>query len=207
MRFGFAAVEMSLLAEQPDQPATTLVGVGLVVGDDVAHPGLLVVSVRAAQRGHVHVFAGDAAHDVGSGDEHPALRGHDDDIGQRGPVGRAAGGEADHHRDLRDVSGRPDHRLEYQPDRVQRAHSLGQSRAAGMPDAHDRALLFDGGVVSVDDVGAALEPHGAAHHGAVGGERDGAQAIDGACGREHSGAITLVQQLETAVVKKPAQSQ
>jgi hypothetical protein len=97
MRLGLAAVEMSLLAEQSDQPTTTLVGVGLVVGDDVAHPGLLVVRVGAAQRGHVDVFAGDTAHDVGPGDEHPALRRHDHHVGQRGPVSGAAGGEADHH--------------------------------------------------------------------------------------------------------------
>ncbi len=97
MRLGFAAVEMPLLAEQSDQPATTLVRVGLVVGDDVAHPGLLVVSVRAAKRRHVDVFAGNAAHDVGPGDEHPAVRRHHDDVGQRRPVGRAPGGETDHH--------------------------------------------------------------------------------------------------------------
>jgi hypothetical protein len=46
---GLAAVEMSLLAEQSDQPTATLVGVELVVGDNVAHPGLLVMGVRAAE--------------------------------------------------------------------------------------------------------------------------------------------------------------
>ena len=155
---GLAAVEMALLAEQSDQPAAALVGVELVVGDDVAHPRLLVVGVRAAERRHVDVLAGDTAHDVGSGDEHPAVRRHHDDVGQRRPVGGAAGREADDHRDLRDVAGRPDHRLEHQTDRVQRLYALGQPRTAGVPDAHDRALLLDGGVVGVDDV-ARNPPH------------------------------------------------
>ena len=134
-RLGLAAVEMALLAEQSDQPAAALVGVELVVGDDVAHAGLLVVGVRAAERRHVDVLAGDAAHDVGSGDEHPAVRRHHDDVGQRGPVGGAARGEADDHRDLRDVTRRADHRLEDQADRVQRLDALGQPRTAGVPDA------------------------------------------------------------------------
>ena len=198
---------MSLLAEQSDQPATALVGVVLVVGDDVAHAGLLVVGVRATERGHVDVLTGDAADDVGSGDEHPALRRHDDDVGQRRPVGGTAGGEADDDRDLRDVTRRPDHRLEDQPDGVQRLDALGQPGAAGVPDADDRALLLDGGVVGVDDVRAALDPHRAAHHGAVGAECDGAHAVDGPAGREHAGAVTLVQQFDAAVVEEPAQSQ
>lgn len=91
---GLAAIEMPLLAEQSDQPAPTVVGVEFVVGDDVAHPGLLVVGLRPTERGHVDVLAGDAAHHVGPGDEHPAFRRHDDDVGQRRSVGGAAGGAA-----------------------------------------------------------------------------------------------------------------
>ena len=149
---GLGPVEMALLAEQSDQAAAALVGVELVVGDDVAHAGLLVVGVRAAEGGHVDVLAGDAADDVGAGDEHPALGRHDDDVGQCGAVGGAAGGEADDDGDLRDVARRADHRLEHQADGVQCLDALGQPGAAGVPDADDRALLLDGGVVGVDDV-------------------------------------------------------
>ena len=204
---GLVPVEMALLAEQSDQPAAALVGVELVVGDDVAHAGLLVVGLRTAERRHVDVLAGDAAHHVGPGDEHPALRRHDDDVGQRRAVGGAAGGEADDHRDLRDVAGRADHGLEHQADRVQRLHALGQPRTAGVPDAHDRALLLDGGVVGVDDVRAALDAHRAAHDGAVGAERDGAHTVDGARGGQHAGAVALVQQLDGVVVEESAQAQ
>ena len=125
---------------------------------------------------------------------------HHDDVGQGGPVCGAARGEADDHRDLRDVTRRPDHRLEDQADRVQRLDALGQPGTTGMPDADDRALLLDGGVVGVDDVGAALHAHRATHHGPVGAERDGPDTVDGARGGEHARAVTLVQQLEGAVV-------
>ena len=46
---GLGAVEMALLAEQSDQAAAALVGVEFVVGDDVAHTGLLVMGLRAAE--------------------------------------------------------------------------------------------------------------------------------------------------------------
>ena len=166
-----------------------------------------MVGVGAAERRHVDVLAGDAADHVRPGDEHPALRRHHDDVGQRGPVGGPAGGEADHHRDLRDVARRPDHRLEHQPDRVQRLHTLGQPRPAGVPDTDDRALLLDGGVVGIDDVPAALHTHGAAHDGAVGAERDGAHAVDRARRGQHARAVPLVQQLDAAVVEERAQAQ
>lgn len=117
---GLAAVEMALLAEQSDQPAAALVGVELVVGDDVADAGLLVVRLRATEGDHVDVLAGDAADHVGAGHEDLALRGHHDDVGQRRAVGRAADRETDDDRDLRDVTGGADHRLEDQAHRVQR---------------------------------------------------------------------------------------
>ena len=204
---GLGPVEVALLAEVADQPAAAGVGVELVVGDDVAHTRLLVVGVRAAEGGHVDVLAGDAADHVGSGDEHPALGRHDDDVGQCRAVGGATRGEADDDGDLRDVARCADHRLEDQADGVQGLDALGQPGAAGMPDADDRALLLDGGVVGVDDVGAALHTHRAAHHGAVGAERDGAHPVDGAGRGQHARAVPLVQQLDAAVVEEGGQPQ
>ena len=124
---------------------------------------------------HVDVLAGDRAHDVRSGDEHPAAGRHDHQVGERRAVGGAAGGRAEHDRDLRHPAGRADHRLEHQADRVQRVDALGQPRAAGMPQPDDRHPLANRGVDGVDDVPAALGPHRAAHHGGVGAERDHAR--------------------------------
>ncbi len=202
---GLRPVEMALLAEQPDQVPAARVGVGFVVGGDVAHPGLLVVGVGPAEGGHVDVLAGDAAHHVGTGHEHPAVRGHHDDVGERRPVGGAAGGEADDHRDLWDVSRGADHRLEHAAARVQRPHPLGEPGTAGVPETDDRALVLDGGVVGLDDVGAALHAHGTAHDGAVGAERDGAHTVDGAGRRQHTGAVTFMQQLDAALVEERGQ--
>lgn len=123
-----------------------------------------------------------------------------------GPGG-AAGGETDDHRDLRDVAGRADHGFEHLAYRVQRPHTFSQPGTTRMPDAHDGTLVFDGSVVGVDDVRAPLDAHGAAHHGAVGAERDGAHTVDGARRGQHSGAVTLVQQFHAAVVEEVAQPQ
>ena len=160
------------------------------------------MGLGAAERLHIDVLAGDAAHDIGTGHEDPALRRHDDDIGQGRPVGVAARGEADDDGDLRDVAGGPDHGLENQAHRVQCPHTLSQPGAAGMPDTHDRALLGDGEVIGVDDVLASLDTHGSAHHGAVGTERDGAHTVDGARGGEDAGTVPLVQQFHAVVVEE-----
>ena len=77
-----------------------------------------MVGVWPAEAGHVDVLAGDAAHHVGSGHEDPTFGSHDDDVGQRRSVGGTAGRETDHDRDLRDIARGPDHRFEYQADRV-----------------------------------------------------------------------------------------
>lgn len=85
---------------------------------------------------------------------------------------------------------------------MQGLHTLGQPRTAGVPDTHDGALLLDGGVVGVDDVAATLDTHGAAHDGAVGAEGDGPDSVDRARGGQHTRAVTLMQQLDAAVVEE-----
>ena len=146
--------------------------VGLGVGHDVHHAGLAAVRRRAAERLHVDLLAGHRLDHVRSGDEDPAVRRHDHDVGQRRPVGGAAGGRAEHDGDLRDPAGGPDHRGEHLADAVQRLDALGQPGAAGVPQADHRDALADRRVDRVDDVPAALVAHRAAHPGAVGAERD-----------------------------------
>ena len=205
--FGLVAVEMTLLAEQSDKATPSLVGVDLVVGDDVADPRLLVVRLGTTQRRHVDVLAGHAADHVGPGDEHAAIRRHHDDVGECGAVRGTTGREADHHRYLRDVARRADHGLEHQSDCVQGLYPLRQPRPARMPDAHDRALLLDREVVGVHDVPAALDPHRAAHDSAIGAERNGANAVDGAGRSKHAGPVALVQKPEAPVIEEGGQPQ
>jgi hypothetical protein len=76
---------------------------GLVVRVD---PGLGVVGARAAEFLEGDVLAGDGLDHVRAGDEHVrGLVDHDDEVGQRGGVDRAAGGRAHDQRDLRDDAG------------------------------------------------------------------------------------------------------
>ena len=85
--------------------------------------------------------------------------------------------------------------------------ALRQSSAAGVPDAHDRTLFVDREVVGIDDVATAVDTHRPAHDGAIGAERDGAQAIDGAGGGLDSGLIPLVQRFDAAIVEEVSQPQ
>ena len=110
----------------------------LGLGEDVHDAGAPAVRLGAAEPQHVDVLAGDRADHVGAGHEDPALRAEDHDVGQRRAVRRAAGGGAEHHRDLRDLAGGLRHHLEDPADRVQRQHALGQPGAAGVPQADDR---------------------------------------------------------------------
>ena len=119
-------------------------------------PTAPAVGVRPAELLHVDVLAGHRPDDVRTGDEHPAGRAHDHQVGQRRAVGGAAGRGAEHHGDLRHPAGGAHHRREHLADRVQRRDALGQPGAAGVPDAdrpgtRSRSARVDG----VDDVPAA----------------------------------------------------
>ena len=179
--------------------------VGLGVGDDVHDTGLAAVGGRAAERLHVDLLAGHRLDDVRSGDEDPAVRRHDHDVGQRRPVGRAAGGRAEHHGDLRNPPGGADDRGEHLADPVERLDALGQSGAAGMPQPDDRDALADRHVDGVDDVPAALVAHRTAHPGAVGAEGDHLGAVDPAADRPHPGGVGGVQPGQGALVEQRRQ--
>jgi hypothetical protein len=81
-------------------------------GEDVHDAGPAAVRLRSTEAQHVDVLAGDRPDDVRAGDEDPALGAEDHDVGQRRPVGRAAGSRAEHDGDLRDLARRARHHLE-----------------------------------------------------------------------------------------------
>ena len=66
----------------------------VVLGDEVDHARVNHVGVGSAQRLGGDLLAGDLLDDLGPGDEHLGLAGHDDEVGQRGRIGRAAGAGA-----------------------------------------------------------------------------------------------------------------
>ena len=177
----------------------------LGLGEDVHDAGAAAVRLGAAEPQHVDVLAGHRADDVRAGHEDPALGAEDHDVGERRAVRRAAGGRAEHDRDLRDLAGGLGHRLEDPADRVQRQHALGQPGAAGVPEPDDRDPVGHRAVVGVDDDLAADVAHRAAHDGGVGAERDDGRAVDLADGGEHAGVVVGGDQLERALVDQRRQ--
>ena len=103
------------------------------------------------------------------------------------------------------LPGRLRHRVEDQSHRVQGQHTLREARAAGVPETDDRRLVGDGALVRLDDHGAAVVAHRAAHDRRVGAEGDGVRAVDGADGREHAAVVVLADQLEAAGVEEGRQ--
>ena len=155
--------DLALVAEQRRQAAGLVVRVAPACRcDDVHDAGAAAVRLRAAEAQRVDVLAGDRADDVRAGDEDPAVRAEDDDVGERGAVRGAAGGRAEHDRDLRHLAGRAGHDREDLADGVQGHHALAQPGAAGVPEADDRDALGERALVGGEDRLAAGLAHRAA---------------------------------------------
>ena len=153
--------------------------------DDAAAP---TVRLGTAEAQHVDVLAGDRADDVGAGDEDAALGAEDHDVGERRAVGRAAGGRAEHDRDLRDPSRDAGHDREDHADGVQALDALAQASAAGVPEPDDRYAVGKGATVGDEDHLAPADAHRAALDGRVGAEDDDGGAVRGA-GRRDDAAV------------------
>ena len=171
-------VERALLAEQRRYPACLEKGVVLRFRGQVHDTGAAVVSVRAAEARHVDPLAGHAAHHLGAGDEHACLRSHDDDVGERRAVGRAAGGRPEDDGDLRHEPGRARHGGEYATDALERVDVLAQPGARGVPEPDDRASVGHRRLDRGDDPGAFHGSDRAAGHGPVRAVREDRVAIN-----------------------------
>ena len=69
--------------QEAEQALADLDGVGVVLGDEVDHAGVHHVGIGAAERLGGDLLAGHLLDDLGPGDEHLGLAGHDDEVGQR----------------------------------------------------------------------------------------------------------------------------
>ena len=56
---------------------------------------------------------------------------------------------------------------------MERLDAFSQTRATGVPEAHDGGLFLDSGIDGFDEVFATVDAHGATHHGSVRAEGDG----------------------------------
>ena len=187
---GATQVDLALTAEQVDEHPGLAQRVGLTVGGEVDDPAL-GVGRRTAEPFSVDVLAGHLAHDVRTGDQHPTVRRHHDEVGERGTVRGAAGCRADHDRQLQHPAAGADLRGENSGDRIEAGDALAQPRPTGVPDTDDRQLLGDGLVGDRGDGPAADRAQGPTLHGRIGRERQHLAAADLAAG-DHD-AIDLLE--------------
>src|SRR5205823_2913203 len=144
-------------------PAAQVQRVLVVVGDEVDDAGVGHVRVGAAQRLGGDLFAGHLPDDLGPGDEHLGLARLNDEVGQRGGVGGAAGAGAADDRDLGHGAGEHDVGVEDTAVAGQRVDALLDAGAAGVVEEHERAAALErqlhhvGDLVGVDLAGGAAE--------------------------------------------------
>ena len=144
-----------------------------------ATPDLRVVGHRAAERLEVDLLARDRLDDLGAGDEHVrGLLHHEDEVGHRGGVDRAARARAHDQRDLRDHARALDVADEHVAVGAERDDALLDPRAAGVVDADDRAADLGRQVHDLDHLLAHDLAQRAAEHGEVLGEHADAAAVD-----------------------------
>ena len=94
--------------QEAEQALADLDGLLVVLGDEVNHAGVRHVRIGAAECLGGDLLAGDLLDDLGPGDEHLGLAGHDDEVGQGRRVGRAAGAGPADQGDLGDGPGKFD---------------------------------------------------------------------------------------------------
>ena len=146
-----------VLRQVRQQRADVVERVVLVVGQVVRDARAGVVRRRAAELLEAHVLAGHGADDVRPGDEHVRRAvGHDDEVGQRGGVHRAARRRAEDQADLRDDARGGDVAAEDLGELRQARDALLDARAAAVADADQRHA---GAQREVHDLGDLLPVH------------------------------------------------
>ena len=109
----------------------------------MGHAALGRMNRSAAQLFLRHLFAGHGLHDLRAGNEHiAAALAHQDEVGQRGRINRAAGARSENSRDLRDNARSEDVALEDFGITGQTVHALLDTRAARIVDSDHRSPVF-----------------------------------------------------------------
>ncbi len=173
-----------VLRQERHQVARVLEQRVLVVGRQVGDARLGVVRHRAAQLLERDLLAGDRLDDVGPGDEHVrGLLHHEDEVGDRRRVDRAARAGAHDQADLRDHARA--HHVAHEDVAVgaERDDALLDPRAARVVDADDRAADLRGQVHDLAHLLGHDLAERAAEDGEVLAEDADAAAVDRAVAR------------------------
>ena len=162
----------------------------LVGGHEVRDPALGLVGPGAAQLLELDVLTGDGLDDVGSGDEHVrGLVDHDDEVGDRRRVDRAARARAHDQRDLRDHPGGLHVAVEDLAVLGEGDDALLDAGAAGVVDPDDRGAGLERHVHDLDDLLAEHLAQRAAEDGEVLGEDEHLSTVDGAVAGDDAVAV------------------
>ena len=124
------------------------------------------------------LFAGHRLDDLGAGQEHGALAGHDDKVGERRRVDGAAGARPENDRDLRHDAGSEHVAHEHFAVGGEAAHAFLDTRAARVVEADHRDTGLERHVLDAADLLRLHFRERAAHHGEVLGEHRDAPAVD-----------------------------
>lgn len=156
------------------------------------------MDVGAAEAVLGDLLAGHRLDDVRAGDEH--LRGladHEDEVGEGGAVGRAAGARAEHHRDLRDDAGGPGVALEDAAVAGEGGDALLDAGAGAVVQGDQRGTGRDGHVHDLVDLGGVGLAEGAAEDPEVVRVDEDRAALDRApAGDDTVGVVLLRLQAE-----------
>ena len=166
--------------QEAEQAAADQDRLVVVLGDEVDDARMRHVGVGAAQGLGGDLLAGHLLDDLGPGDEHLGLAGHDDEVGQRRGVGRPAGAGAADQRDLRHGAGELDVGEEDPAVAGERVDALLHAGPAGVVDEDERAAgLSASSITSATLLAVDLAGRAAQDGEVLAGQVDEA-AVDGA---------------------------
>jgi hypothetical protein len=165
----------------------------IVVEGQVGNAGLAGVRDGTTEFLGRHLFVGHGLHHLGTGDEHVGgVLDHEDEVGHRRAVHRAAGAGAHDHRDLRNHAAGHDVALEHVGITAERRDAFLDARAAGIVEADYRAADLDRLVHDLADLLGVGLGQCAAEHGEVLREDEDHAAVDRAVADHHAVAGDLL---------------
>ena len=165
----------------------------IVVRLEMTHAGALRMRIRAAQLLHRDFLMGGRADDVGAGDEHVrALAHHDDEIGHRGRINRAARARSHDRGNLRNHARRHHVAQENVGVAGERNDAFLDARAAAVVDADEGASDLHREVHHLADFFREGARQAAAEHGEVVREHADLAPVDGAEAGHHAVAGNLL---------------